>query len=51
MASRIEDEMELDATHGNVRRPKWGRSKERTPVVEHRGVQGEIVENLDAALW
>ena len=51
MASRIEDGMELDATYGKGRRPKRGRSKERTPAGERRGVQGEIVENLDAALW
>ena len=51
MASRIEDGMELDATHGNGRRPKQGKPKERTPAGERRGVQGEIVENLDAALW
>ena len=51
MASRIEDGMELDAMYGKGRRPKLGRSKERTPAGERRGVQGEIVENLDAALW
>ena len=51
MASRIEDGMELDATPGCDRRPKWVMLKERMTVVEHRGVQGEIVENLDAALW
>ena len=51
MASRIEDVMELDATHRKGRRPKWGMLKERMTVFEHRGIQGEIVENLDAALW
>ena len=51
MASRVEDRMELDATYGRDRRPKRGRSKERTPAGERRGVQGEIVEHLDAALW
>ena len=51
VASRIEDGMELDAMYGKGRRPKLGRSKERTPAGERRGVQGEIGENLDAALW
>lgn len=51
VASKIKDEMEMDATHRKGRRPKWGMLKERMTVVEHRGVQGEIVENLDAALW
>ena len=50
MASRIEDGMELDATHGCDRRPKQGKLKERTPAGERHGVQGEIVEHLDAAL-
>ena len=50
MASIIEDEMELDATHGCDRRPKQGKLKERTPAGERHGVQGEIVEHLDAAL-
>ena len=37
MASRIEDGMELDATHGCDRRPKRGRSKARTLAGERRG--------------
>ena len=51
MASRVEDGMELDATYGRDRRPKLRKLEGWTPAGERHGVQSEIVEHLDAALW
>ena len=39
MASRIEDEMELDATHGRDRRPELRRLEGWTPESDGHGVQ------------
>ena len=39
MASRIEDEMELDATHGKGWRPELRKRWNWTPRKEVRGVQ------------
>ena len=39
MASRIEDEMELDATYGKGRRPELKRLEEWTPENDRYGVQ------------
>ena len=39
VASRIEDEMELDAMHGSEGRPKLKRLEEWTPESDGYGVQ------------
>lgn len=39
VASRIEDEMELDATHGKGWRPELKRLEEWTPESDGHGVQ------------
>ncbi len=39
MASRIEDEMKLDATHGRDRRPELRRLEGWTPESDGHGVQ------------
>ena len=51
MASRIEDEMELDATHGRDRRPKLRRLEERTPESDGHGVQNRGWDGIGRHVW
>ena len=51
MASRIEDGMELDATHGRDRRPKLRRLEERTPAGERHGVQNRGWDGIGRHVW
>ena len=51
MASRIEDEMELDATHGNVRRPKLRRLEGWTPESDGHGVQNREWDGVGRHVW
>ena len=50
-ASRIEDEMELDATHGRDRRPKLRRLEERTPESDGHGVQNRGWDGIGRYVW
>ena len=49
MASKIKEEMEMDARYGNGRRPKRGGMGGWTPVVELRGgsVASKVEEEME----
>ena len=51
MASRIEDGMELDATHGNGRRPELKRLEEWTPESDGHGVQNRGWDGVGRHAW
>ena len=51
MASRIEDEMELDATHGRDRHPKLRRLKGWTPESDGHGVQNRGLDGVGRHVW
>jgi hypothetical protein len=51
MASRIEDEMELDATYGHDRRPKLRMLEGWTPAGERHGVQNRGSDGNGRHVW
>ena len=51
VASRIEEETELDATHGNGRRPELKRLEEWTPESDGHGVQNRGWDGIGRYVW
>ena len=51
MASRIEDEMELDATYGKGRRPELKRLEEWTPKNDGYGIQNRGCDGIGRHVW
>ena len=51
MASRIEDEMELDATYGKGRRPKLRKLERWTPESDGHGVQNRGWDGIGRYVW